>query len=171
MARTPLGAGTWCFPKTANDAARSWPEFANIHPFAPDDQTAGYRHLIDDLSAKLCRITGYDALSMQPNSGAQGEYAGLLTIRNYHIANGEGHRNVCLIPMSAHGTNPATTSMAGLEVDAVMTGHCGPKAFRVLDAAGIQIYLGAEGTVEAALNDFRAGKYQPANKPDVEGHW
>ena len=94
----------------------TWPEFANIHPFAPADQTQGYAELTQDLSAKLCEITGYDAMSLQPNSGAQGEYAGLLTIRAYHRARGEGERNICLIPVSAHGTNPASAQMVGLDV-------------------------------------------------------
>jgi glycine dehydrogenase len=82
----------------------------------PADQALGYKEMIDDLSAKLCQITGYDAFSMQPNSGAQGEYAGLLTIRNYHIARGDAHRDVCLIPTSAHGTNPASAQMVGMKV-------------------------------------------------------
>jgi len=94
----------------------SWPEFALMHPFCPDDQALGYKEMIDDLSAKLCDVTGYNAISMQPNSGAQGEYAGLLTIAAYHRAQGQGHRNVCLIPMSAHGTNPASAHMVGWDV-------------------------------------------------------
>ena len=94
----------------------SWPEFNTIHPFAPADQTRGYQEMIEDLNAKLCAVTGYDAISMQPNSGAQGEYAGLLTIRGYHQARGEEHRDICLIPSSAHGTNPASAQMAGMRV-------------------------------------------------------
>ena len=94
----------------------SWPEFAHIHPFAPRDQTKGYRQITDELGKYLCAITGLDACSLQPNSGAQGEYAGLLTIRNFHKAKGEGHRNVVLIPISAHGTNPASAVLAGLKV-------------------------------------------------------
>ena len=94
----------------------SWPEFANMHPFAPEAQTEGYREMIKELSAWLCEVTGFDACSMQPNSGAQGEFAGLLTIRNYHLANGNTHRNVMLIPISAHGTNPASAVMAGMKV-------------------------------------------------------
>jgi glycine dehydrogenase len=94
----------------------TWPEFAEIHPFVPADQVLGYAEMINDLSEKLCQITGYDAISMQPNSGAQGEYAGLLTIRAYHKACGEGYRDVCLIPASAHGTNPASATMCGLKV-------------------------------------------------------
>jgi len=94
----------------------SWSHFSRIHPFAPVDQAAGYQQVISELSAFLCNITGLDACSMQPNSGAQGEYAGLLAIRNYHIATGHGHRNVILIPISAHGTNPASAVMAGMKV-------------------------------------------------------
>ena len=115
-AMIPLGSCTMKLNAAAEMAAISWPEFANIHPFAPADQTQGYAELLTDLSAKLCEITGYDAMSMQPNSGAQGEYAGLLTIRAYHKARGEGHRNVCLIPTSAHGTNPASAQMCGMKV-------------------------------------------------------
>jgi len=124
-AMIPLGSCTMKLNATAEMMAITWPEFAEIHPYAPEDQTAGYRELIDDLSAKLCRITGYDAISMQPNSGAQGEYAGLMTIRAYHKGRGEGHRHVCLIPMSAHGTNPASAQMAGMKVVTVETAENG----------------------------------------------
>jgi glycine dehydrogenase len=94
----------------------TWPEFAFLHPLVPLDQAAGYQEMITDLSAKLCTITGYDAMSMQPNSGAQGEYAGLLTIMAYHRARGDTERKICLIPVSAHGTNPASAQMCGMEV-------------------------------------------------------
>jgi glycine dehydrogenase len=94
----------------------SWAHWSRIHPFAPGDQTKGYRQVIDELSNYLCGITALDACSLQPNSGAQGEYAGLLTIRGYHEANGDHHRNVMLIPISAHGTNPASAVMAGMKV-------------------------------------------------------
>lgn len=94
----------------------SWTHWSKIHPFAPADQTAGYGQIIKELSAYLCEITGFDACSLQPNSGAQGEYAGLLAIRNYHLANGDAHRNIILIPISAHGTNPASAVMAGMKV-------------------------------------------------------
>ncbi|NNU80956.1 aminomethyl-transferring glycine dehydrogenase [Halovulum dunhuangense] len=124
-AMIPLGSCTMKLNATVEMLAVTWPEFAEIHPFAPDDQVQGYMELIDDLSAKLCDITGYDALSMQPNSGAQGEYAGLLTIRAFHKARGEGHRNVCLIPTSAHGTNPASAHMVGWEVVAVKSAENG----------------------------------------------
>ena len=112
----PLGSCTMKLNATAQMLPITWPEFAELHPFVPADQALGYKELIDDLSAKLCQITGYDALSMQPNSGAQGEFAGLMTIRAYHRSRGEGHRDVCLIPSSAHGTNPASAQMAGMKV-------------------------------------------------------
>ena len=119
-AMIPLGSCTMKLNATAQMLPITWPEFAEIHPFVPPDQALGYKELIDDLSDKLCQITGYDALSMQPNSGAQGEFAGLMTIRAYHRSRGEGHRDVCLIPSSAHGTNPASAQMAGMKV--VVTG-------------------------------------------------
>ncbi|MCL4187645.1 MAG: aminomethyl-transferring glycine dehydrogenase [Rhodobacteraceae bacterium] len=115
-AMIPLGSCTMKLNAAAEMMPVTWPEFGSLHPFAPPDQAQGYADAIADLSAKLCRITGYDAMSMQPNSGAQGEYAGLLTIQAYHRARGEGHRDVCLIPVSAHGTNPASAQMAGMEV-------------------------------------------------------
>ena len=115
-AMIPLGSCTMKLNATAEMLPITWPEFAEIHPFVPADQARGYQELIEDLSAKLCAITGYDAISMQPNSGAQGEYAGLLTIRAYHVARGEPHRDVCLIPASAHGTNPASARMCGMKV-------------------------------------------------------
>lgn len=94
----------------------TWPEFGDIHPFAPADQWQGYQQLMDELESMLCAVTGYDAMSLQPNAGAQGEYAGLLAIRAYHASRGEGARDVCLIPSSAHGTNPASAHMAGMRV-------------------------------------------------------
>ena len=115
-AMIPLGSCTMKLNATVEMLPITWPEFANMHPFVPIDQAAGYHALIADLSAKLCEITGYDTLSMQPNSGAQGEYAGLLTIRGYHLARGEAHRTICLIPTSAHGTNPASAQMVGWTV-------------------------------------------------------
>ncbi|MBO6025900.1 MAG: glycine dehydrogenase (aminomethyl-transferring), partial [Bacteroidales bacterium] len=94
----------------------SWPEFGNIHPFVPADQAEGYLELIAEMEKDLCEITGFKGMSFMPNSGASGEYAGLLTIRRYQEANGQGHRNICLIPASAHGTNPASAAMAGMQV-------------------------------------------------------
>ncbi len=115
-AMIPLGSCTMKLNATSEMMPITWPEFARIHPFAPRDQVAGYRQMIDELAAFLVEITGYDHISMQPNSGAQGEYAGLVAIRRYQAAEGEGHRNVCLIPSSAHGTNPASAAMASMKV-------------------------------------------------------
>jgi glycine dehydrogenase len=115
-AMIPLGSCTMKLNATAEMIPLTWAEFGNLHPFAPRAQAAGYHALFERLEQWLCDITGYDAISLQPNSGAQGEYAGLLAIRGYHAARNEPHRNVCLIPSSAHGTNPASASMAGMEV-------------------------------------------------------
>src|SRR6266478_3004167 len=115
-AMIPLDSCTMKLNATSEMIPLTWPEFASLHPFAPREQAAGYRALFARLEKWLCDITGYDAISLQPNSGAQGEYAGLLAIRAYHAARGEPHRKACLIPSSAHGTNPASASMAGMEV-------------------------------------------------------
>ena len=114
-AMIPLGSCTMKLNAAAEMMPITWPEFAAIHPFAPEDQAAGYHEVFADLTEKLCAITGYDAFSLQPNSGAQGEYAGLLTIAAYHRARGED-RDICLIPVSAHGTNPASAQMCGMRV-------------------------------------------------------
>ncbi|MFW1527383.1 aminomethyl-transferring glycine dehydrogenase [Vibrio parahaemolyticus] len=112
----PLGSCTMKLNAAAEMIPITWPEFGSIHPFAPAEQAAGYAALAKDLKEKLCEITGYDAFSLQPNSGASGEYAGLIAIQRYHESRGEDHRNVCLIPSSAHGTNPATASMVSMKV-------------------------------------------------------
>jgi len=112
----PLGSCTMKLNATAEMIPVTWPEFGNLHPFAPAEQTRGYGELISGLEAMLVEITGYDAVSLQPNSGAQGEYAGLLAIRAYHASRGEAHRDICLIPESAHGTNPASAQMCGMKV-------------------------------------------------------
>ncbi|MAD89417.1 MAG: glycine dehydrogenase (aminomethyl-transferring) [Pseudoalteromonas sp.] len=111
-----LGSCTMKLNATAEMIPVTWPEFAELHPFCPLDQAQGYQTMIGELHDWLVNITGYDAVSMQPNSGAQGEYAGLIAIRKYHESRGEGHRNICLIPSSAHGTNPATAQMASMKV-------------------------------------------------------
>ncbi|MCP1327209.1 aminomethyl-transferring glycine dehydrogenase, partial [Halomonas sp. 707D4] len=115
-AMIPLGSCTMKLNATSEMIPITWPAFAKLHPFAPREQVAGYHQMIDELAAFLVEITGYDHVSMQPNSGAQGEYAGLLAIRRYQAASGEGHRDVCLIPSSAHGTNPASAAMLSMEV-------------------------------------------------------
>jgi glycine dehydrogenase len=112
----PLGSCTMKLNATTEMIPVTWPEFGGLHPFAPADQTQGYAQLTAELEQMLCACTGYDAVSLQPNAGSQGEYAGLLAIRAYHASRGEGHRDVCLIPSSAHGTNPATANMAGMRV-------------------------------------------------------
>ena len=116
-----LGSCTMKLNASAEMLPVTWPELGRLHPFAPAEQTAGYRALFQQLEAWLCEITGFAAVSLQPNSGAQGEYAGLLAIRGFHASRDEGHRDVCLIPMSAHGTNPASAVMAGFNVVAVAT--------------------------------------------------
>ncbi len=112
----PLGSCTMKLNATTEMIPITWREFAMMHPFAPLEQTQGYQQLFEDLESALCEITGFDAVSLQPNAGSQGEYSGLLTIRHYHESRGEGHRNICLIPVSAHGTNPASAVMSGMKV-------------------------------------------------------
>ncbi|ELY2495472.1 aminomethyl-transferring glycine dehydrogenase [Cronobacter muytjensii] len=116
QAMIPLGSCTMKLNAAAEMIPITWPEFAELHPFCPADQAEGYLQMIGQLSDWLVKLTGYDALCMQPNSGAQGEYAGLLAIRHYHESRNEGHRDICLIPSSAHGTNPASAQMAGMQV-------------------------------------------------------
>src|SRR6516225_312694 len=115
----PLGSCTMKLNAAAEMEPITWREFAHIHPFAPPAQTRGYRKMISELERMLCAATGYAAVSLQPNAGSQGEYAGLLMIRAYHASRGEGQRDICLIPASAHGTNPASAQMAGLRVEVV----------------------------------------------------
>ncbi len=115
-AMIPLGSCTMKLNATAEMIPVTWPEFSNIHPFAPQDQTVGYVAMIEELESMLCAATGYDSISLQPNAGSQGEYAGLLAIRAYHASRDDSHRNICLIPSSAHGTNPASAQMCGMRV-------------------------------------------------------
>ena len=162
-AMIPLGSCTMKLNAAVEMMPITWPEFSNIHPFAPADQTEGYAQMLDDLSEKLCEITGYDAMSMQPNSGAQGEYAGLLTIAAYHRARGEGHRNICLIPVSAHGTNPASAQMVGMKVVVVKSAENGDidlEDFRAkAEAAGDNLaasmitYPSTHGVFETTVQD------------------
>ena len=160
----PLGSCTMKLNATAEMLPITWPEFAELHPFVPQDQALGYKALIDDLSAKLCVITGFDAVSMQPNSGAQGEYAGLLTIRAYHHGRGDTHRDICLIPTSAHGTNPASAQMAGMKVVPVRSAENGDidvedfraKAEQYADnlAACMITYPSTHGVFEASVAEL-----------------
>ena len=123
-AMIPLGSCTMKLNATTEMIPVTWPEFGALHPFAPAEQTHGYRELFEDLKRWLIEITGYDAVSLQPNSGAQGEYAGLLAIRAYHLSRNDGARTICLIPSSAHGTNPASAQMVGMDVVVV---NCDPE--------------------------------------------
>ncbi|HSR73007.1 MAG TPA: aminomethyl-transferring glycine dehydrogenase, partial [Kiloniellales bacterium] len=124
-AMIPLGSCTMKLNATTEMIPITWRDFCNIHPFAPLDQTQGYQQLFEELEDMLCEITGFDAVSLQPNAGSQGEYSGLLVIRRYHESRGQGGRDVCLIPASAHGTNPASARMAGLEVVVVACDEAG----------------------------------------------
>jgi glycine dehydrogenase len=143
----PLGSCTMKLNATAEMESMSWPEFASIHPYAPDDQTVGWRELISELEADLAAITGYDRVSLQPNAGSQGELAGLLAIRGYHLANGDTGRNVCLIPASAHGTNAASAVLAGMRVVVVATASDG-----TIDADDLKAKIAAnEGTIAAIM--------------------
>ncbi len=142
----PLGSCTMKLNATAEMEAISWPEFASIHPFAPDSQTEGWRELITDLESQLTEITGYDQVSIQPNAGSQGELAGLLAIRGYHHSRGDLQRNVCLIPASAHGTNAASAVLAGMKVVVVATAADG-----TIDHTDLQAKIDANKDVLSAI--------------------
>lgn len=142
----PLGSCTMKLNATAEMEAISWPEFASIHPFAPDSQTEGWRELIEGLEADLAEITGYDQVSIQPNAGSQGELAGLLAIRGYHLSRGDDQRNVCLIPASAHGTNAASAVLAGMKVVVVATAADG-----TIDHADLQAKIDANKDVLSCI--------------------
>src|SRR5438094_233813 len=158
-----LGSCTMKLNATAEMYPISWPEFARLHPFAPGEQTRGYQELFANLEAALAEITGFAAVSLQPNAGSQGEYAGLLVIRGYHVSRGEAQRDVCLIPQSAHGTNPASAVMAGMKVVVVKTDANGnidvpdleakAKANRDKLAALMVTYPSTHGVFEATIRD------------------
>jgi glycine dehydrogenase len=175
----PLGSCTMKLNATAEMMPISWPGFANIHPFAPEDQTEGYAALIHRLAEWLQRITGFAAVTLQPNAGSQGEYAGLLTIRAYHESRGEGARDVCLIPSSAHGTNPASAAMAGLRVVVVGCDRDGnvdladlrAKATLHRDrlAALMVTYPSTHGVFEAAIRDICAVVHDAGGQVYMDG--
>ncbi|MFN3985043.1 MAG: aminomethyl-transferring glycine dehydrogenase, partial [Rhodocyclaceae bacterium] len=159
-----LGSCTMKLNATSEMIPVTWPEFANMHPFAPSDQTRGYLEMIEGLAGYLRAVTGFDAICMQPNSGAQGEYAGLVAIARYHASRGEAHRDVCLIPKSAHGTNPATAQMCGMQVVVVacddngnvdvddLSAKAGQHADRL--AALMITYPSTHGVFEARIRDI-----------------
>ena len=175
----PLGSCTMKLNATAEMYPITWPEFANIHPFAPVDQAKGYRELFDRLERALAEITGFAAVSLQPNAGSQGEYTGLLVIRAYHESRGESHRNVCLIPHSAHGTNPASAVMAGMKVVVVKTDENGnidvadleaqAKANAANLAALMVTYPSTHGVFEEAITDICRIVHQNGGQVYLDG--
>ncbi|MEW2147436.1 aminomethyl-transferring glycine dehydrogenase [Micromonospora vinacea] len=175
----PLGSCTMKLNATTEMEPVSWPEFANIHPFAPDAQTAGYRELIGQLESWLAEVTGYDAVSVQPNAGSQGELAGLLAIRSYHASRGETHRDVCLIPSSAHGTNAASAVMAGMRVVVVACDDDGNVDLVDLDAkidkhrdalAAIMVtYPSTHGVYETGIASLCAKVHDAGGQVYVDG--
>ncbi len=160
-AMIPLGSCTMKLNAATEMTPVTWPEFSSIHPFAPADQSLGYREMIDQLESMLCSITGYDAISLQPNAGSQGEYAGLLAIKQYHESRGDLNRNICLIPSSAHGTNPASAHMANMQVVVVKCDDSGNVDLADLDtkiaaypgrvAAVMITYPSTHGVFEAGV--------------------
>ncbi len=175
----PLGSCTMKLNATAEMEAISWPEFCSIHPYAPEHQTAGWRQLISDLERRLATITGYAAVSIQPNAGSQGEYAGLLAIRQFHVANGDVDRDVCLIPASAHGTNASSAVLAGLKVVVVKTASDGTIDAEDLDAkiekhrgslAGIMItYPSTHGVYDADVREVCAKIHDAGGQVYIDG--
>jgi glycine dehydrogenase len=157
----------------------TWPEFSSIHPFAPLDQAEGYREMIRELEAWLVEVTGYDAVSLQPNAGSQGEFAGLLAIRGYHRSNGDEHRNICLIPSSAHGTNAASAVMAGMKVVVVSCDELGNVDVTDLQkkiadnadhiAALMITYPSTHGVFETAVADICAMVHDAGGQVYVDG--
>jgi glycine dehydrogenase len=178
-AMIPLGSCTMKLNAAAEMAPVSWPEFANLHPFVPAEQAEGYRILLGQLAQWLCAITGFEAVSFQPNSGAQGEYAGLLAIRNWQIARGQSARDVCLIPSSAHGTNPATAQMMGLKIVVVACDEAGNidtadlrakiDAHRERLCALMVTYPSTHGVFEAAIRDICAWVHEAGGQVYMDG--
>ena len=178
-AMIPLGSCTMKLNATSEMVPVTWPEFGGLHPFAPKEQAAGYHAMFADLEEKLCQITGYDAMLLQPNSGAQGEYAGLLAIRGYHLSRGEGHRKICLIPSSAHGTNPASAHMAGMDVVVVACDKEGnvdvadlrtKAALHGANLAALMVtYPSTHGVFEEAIGEICATVHQFGGQVYMDG--
>jgi glycine dehydrogenase len=174
-----LGSCTMKLNAASEMMPLSWDNWSKIHPFAPDSQTGGYRQIATELSEYLCRITAFDACSLQPNSGAQGEYAGLLVIKGYHESRGEGHRNVMLIPISAHGTNPASAVMAGMKVvvvKALENGYIDVEDLKAKaaqysnDLSGIMItYPSTYGVYEETVKEITAIIHQHGGQVYMDG--
>jgi glycine dehydrogenase len=175
----PLGSCTMKLNATSEMIPVTWPQFANIHPFAPLDQSKGYRKMIDQLSKWLVEVTGYDAVSLQPNAGSQGEFAGLLAIRNYLDSKGEQHRNICLIPSSAHGTNAASAVMAGMKVVVIECDELGNVSIADVKAkieqyqdqlAALMVtYPSTHGVFEEAISDICQLIHEAGGQVYVDG--
>ncbi|MGA8514201.1 MAG: glycine dehydrogenase (aminomethyl-transferring), partial [Burkholderiaceae bacterium] len=175
----PLGSCTMKLNATSEMIPITWPEFANIHPFGPADQRVGYQELDEQLRAWLCQATGYAGISLQPNAGSQGEYAGLLVIKAYHAARGQVHRNICLIPSSAHGTNPASAQMVGMTVVVTACDAMGNVDMQDLQAkceqhsahlAAVMItYPSTHGVFETSVKDLCALVHQHGGRVYVDG--
>jgi glycine dehydrogenase len=175
----PLGSCTMKLNATTEMEAVTWPEFASLHPFAPAEQTRGSRLLIDQLSQWLVEITGYDAVSLQPNAGSQGEFAGLLAIRNYHDSRGDQARNICLIPSSAHGTNAASAVMAGMKVVVIECDEAGNVSVADLKAkiaehgsalAALMVtYPSTHGVFESAISEICGLVHEAGGQVYVDG--
>ena len=175
----PLGSCTMKLNATTEMEAVTWPEFASLHPFAPADQSKGTRTLIDQLSKWLVEITGYDAVSLQPNAGSQGEFAGLLAIRNYHDSRGDQNRNICLIPSSAHGTNAASAVMAGMKVVVIECDEHGNVSVADLKAkiaehgsalAALMVtYPSTHGVFESAISEICVMVHEAGGQVYVDG--
>ena len=178
-AMIPLGSCTMKLNATAEMLPITWPEFSNMHPFAPVDQTVGYQIMIEQLEQMLCAATGYDAMSLQPNAGSQGEYAGLLAIRGYHESRGDTHRTVCLIPSSAHGTNPASAQMCGMAVVVVKCDDQGNVDIKDLQekttlhadklAAIMVTYPSTHGVFEEKITDICDIVHQQGGQVYIDG--
>ena len=175
----PLGSCTMKLNATSEMEPITWPEIANLHPFAPSDQSRGIRMMIKQLEDWLIEITGYDAISLQPNAGSQGEFAGLLAINNYHASRGDTQRKICLIPSSAHGTNAASAVMAGMEVVVV---NCDAEGnvdlvdlkSKVFDnsetlAALMVTYPSTHGVFEESISDICAMVHEAGGQVYVDG--
>ena len=175
----PLGSCTMKLNATAEMIPITWPEFAEIHPFAPREQTIGYQQLFSELQAMLAACTGYDAISLQPNAGSQGEYAGLIAIRKYHESRGDGHRDICLIPSSAHGTNPASAQMVGMTVVVVKCDEKGNVDMADLNAKAAQhsdrlaalmvTYPSTHGVFEETIVDICALIHRHGGQVYIDG--
>ena len=175
----PLGSCTMKLNATAEMMPVTWPEFAKIHPYVPADQATGYKQMIDELEHMLAACTGYAAVSLQPNAGSQGEFAGLLAIKRYHESRDEGHRNICLIPSSAHGTNPASAAMAGMKVTVVKCDDDGNvdisdlqakiDAHRDAIAAIMVTYPSTHGVFEESITDICSMVHDAGGQVYVDG--